>query len=79
MESNARYIIVPRMTVLFRNQEHPYCPVENPFALIVQVLSALTEGVGINAASTALWGEQKQHLSVAERLGGLKKPCSCLP
>ena len=57
----------------------PIAQLKTPIALIVQVLSALTEGVGINAA-TRLYGVSKHSISRwQERLSGLKKPCSCLP
>ncbi len=52
---------------------------KTPIAVIVQVLSALTAGVGINAA-TRLYGVSKNSIyRWQERLSGLKKPCSCLP
>jgi transposase len=51
---------------------------KTPIALVVQVLAALTEGVGINAA-TRLYGVSKNSISRwQERLSGLKKP-SCSP
>ena len=57
----------------------PIAQLKTPIALIVQVLSALTEGVGINAA-TRLYGVSKNSIyRWQERLSGLKKPCSCLP
>ena len=57
----------------------PIAQLKTPIAVIVQVLSALTEGVGINAA-TRLYGVSKNSISRwQERLSGLKKPCSCLP
>jgi transposase len=50
---------------------------KTPIALVVQVLSALTEGVGINAA-TRLYGVSKNSIyRWQERLSGLKKPCCC--
>ena len=52
---------------------------KTPIAVIVQVLSALTEGVGINAA-TRLYGVSKNSIyRWPERLSGLKKPCAGLP
>ena len=52
---------------------------KTPIAVIVQVLSALTAGVGINAA-TRLYGVSKNSIyRWQERLSGLKKPCACLP
>ena len=48
-----------------------------PIALVVQVLAALTEGIGINAA-TRLYGVSKNSIyRWQERLSGLKKPCCC--
>src|SRR6266853_340502 len=56
----------------------PIAQLKTPIAVIVQVLSALTEGVGINAA-TRLYGVSKNSISRwPERLSGLKKPCCCL-
>jgi transposase len=50
-----------------------------PMSVIVQVLSALTEGRGINAA-TRLYSVSKNSIyRWQERLSGVKKPCSCLP
>ena len=46
-------------------------------ALVVQVLSALTEGVGINAA-TRLDGVSKNSLSRGQaRRSGVQNPCAC--
>jgi len=46
---------------------------KTPISVIVQVLSALTEGVGINAA-TRLYGVSKNSIyRWQERLSGLKK------
>ena len=57
----------------------PIAQLNTPIAVIVQVLSALTEGGGINAA-TRLYGVSKNSIyRWQERLSGLKKPCSCLP
>jgi transposase len=45
---------------------------KTPIAVIVQVLSALTEGMGINAV-TRLYGVSKNSIyRWQERLGGLK-------
>jgi transposase len=50
---------------------------KTPISVIVQVLSALTEGVGINAA-TRLYGVSKNSIyRWQERLSGLKKRSSC--
>jgi hypothetical protein len=52
---------------------------KTPISVIVQVLAALTEGVGINAA-TRLYGVSKNSLyHWQERLSGLKKHSFCLP
>ena len=57
----------------------PIAHLKTPIAVIVQVLSALTEGVGINAA-TRLYGVSKNSIyRWQERLSGLKKPSSCSP
>ena len=51
---------------------------QTPIALVVQVLAALTEGVGINAA-TRLYGVSKNSIyRWQERLSGVKKRCCCL-
>jgi transposase-like protein len=52
---------------------------KTPIALVVQVLAALTEGVGINAA-TRLYGVSKNSIYRWQaRLSGLKKHYCCLP
>jgi transposase-like protein len=52
---------------------------KTPISVIVHVLSALTEGMGINAV-TRLYGVSKNSIySWQERLSGLKKRSSCLP
>jgi len=56
----------------------PIAQLKTPIAIVVQVLAALTEGVGINAA-TRLYGISKHSIyRWQERLSGLKKPCCCL-
>jgi transposase-like protein len=51
---------------------------KTPIALVVQVLTALTEGGGINAA-TRLYSVSKKSISRwQERLSGVKKRCCCL-
>src|SRR5262249_53760250 len=66
-------------SAFFQNRKTPIAQLKTPIALIVQVLSALTEGVGINAA-TRLYGVSKNSIYLwQERLSGLKKPCSCRP
>jgi transposase-like protein len=57
----------------------PLAHLKTPISVIVQGLSALTEGVGINAA-TRLYGVSKNSIyRWQERLSGLKKPSSCSP
>ena len=57
----------------------PLAHLKTPLSVIVPVLSALTEGVGINAA-TRLYGVSKNSIyRWQERLSGLKKPSSCSP
>jgi transposase-like protein len=57
----------------------PLAHLKTPIAVIVQVLSALTEGGGINAA-TRLYGVSKNSIyRWQERLSGVKKRSSCLP
>src|SRR5262249_1808664 len=60
------------------NQHTPLAHWRTPIAVIVQVLSALKEGVGINAA-TRLYGVSKNSIyRWQERLSGVKKHSSCL-
>ena len=57
----------------------PIAQLKTPIAVIVQVLSALTEGMGINAA-VRLYGVSKNSIyRWQERLSGLKKRSSCSP
>ena len=64
----------------FSSTSHtPMARLKTPISVIVQVLSALTEGVGINAA-TRLYGVSKNSIyRWQERLSGLKKRSSCSP
>jgi transposase-like protein len=64
----------------FSETKHtPLADLKTPIAVIVQVLSALTEGVGINAA-TRLYDVSKNSIyRWQERLSGVKKHSSCLP
>jgi transposase-like protein len=57
----------------------PIAHLKTPISVIVQVLSALTEGMGINAV-TRLYGVSKNSISRwQERLSGLKNaPLVCL-
>jgi transposase-like protein len=60
-------------------RQTPLAHLKTPIALVVQVLAALTEGVGINAA-TRLYGVSKNSIyRWQERLSGVKKRCCCLP
>ena len=72
--------IVPPVHGTFSETRHtPIAHLKTPIALVVQVLAALTEGVGINAA-TRLYGVSKNSIyRWQERLSGLKKRCCCLP
>jgi transposase-like protein len=56
----------------------PIAQLKTPIAIVVPVLAALTEGLGINAA-TRLYGVSKNSIyRWQERLSGLKKRCCCL-
>jgi transposase-like protein len=60
-------------------RQTPLAHLKTPIALVVQVLAALTEGGGINAA-TRLYGVSKNSIyRWQERLSGVKKRCCCLP
>ena len=57
----------------------PIAQLKTPIALVVQVLAALTEGMGMNAA-TRLYGVSKKSLYRWQaRLSGVKKRSCCLP
>ena len=57
----------------------PIAHLKTPISVIVQVIAALTEGVGINAA-TRLYGVSKNSIyRWQERLSGLKKHSYCFP
>jgi transposase-like protein len=64
----------------FSETRHPpLAQLKTPIALVVQVLAALTEGVGINAA-TRLYGVSTNSIyRWQERLSGVKKHYGCLP
>ena len=64
----------------FSETKHtPMAHLQTPISMIVQVLSALTEGLGLNAA-TRLYGVSRNSIyRWQERLSGIKKHCSCLP
>ena len=56
----------------------PIAQLKTPIAIVVPVLAALTEGLGINAA-TRLYGVSKNSIyRWQERLSGLKNRCCCL-
>ena len=71
--------IGPPVHKLFQKHAIPlFAQLKTPIALVVQVLAALTEGVGINAA-TRLYGVSKNSIyRWQERLSSLKKRCCCL-
>jgi transposase-like protein len=64
----------------FSETKHtPIAHLHTPISVIVQVLTALTEGLGINAA-TRLYGVSKNSIyRWQERLSSVKKLCSCSP
>lgn len=64
----------------FSETKHtPMAHVHTPLSVIVHVLSALTEGLGINAA-TRLYSVSKNSICRwQERLSSVKKHCACLP
>ena len=57
-DGEQRTIPLCLMWLLFQKQSTPLAHLKTPISVIVQVLSALTEGVGINAA-TRLYGVSK--------------------
>jgi hypothetical protein len=62
----------PCARALSATRPTPMAPLQTPMALVVQVLAALTEGGGINAA-TRLYGVSNKRISRGpERLSGLK-------
>ena len=66
-----------RIRTFSETRHPPIAYLKTPIAIVVQVLTALTEGVGINAA-TRLYGVSKNSIyRWQERLSGLKKPCCC--
>jgi hypothetical protein len=54
-------------------KQTPLAHLKTPISVIVQVLPALTEGVGINAATRLYGGQQKQYLSLARATQWRKK------
>src|SRR5262249_61904516 len=71
--------LCPPCACFFPKPRHtPIAQLKTPIACVGQVLAALTEGVGLNAA-TRLYGVSKNSIyRWQERLSGLKKPCCCL-
>ena len=57
----------------------PIAPLKTPIALVVPVLAALTEGVGINAATRLYRVSKNSIYRWQERLSGLKNHCCCSP
>ena len=77
-DSRTLYHCAPCARSFSETRHTPLAQLKTPIALVVQVLAALTEGVGINAA-TRLYGVSKNSIyRWQERLSGLKKPCCCL-
>jgi len=72
------YHCAPCARSFSETRQTPLAQLKTPIALVVQVLAALTEGVGINAA-TRLYGVSKNSIyRWPERLSGVKKRCCCL-
>ena len=77
-ESRTPYHCAPCARSFSETRQTPIAQLKTPLALMGQVLAALTEGVGINAA-TRLYGVSKNSIyRWQERLSGLKKRCCCL-
>jgi transposase-like protein len=55
----------------------PIADLKTPLSVVVQVLAALTEGVGINAATRLYRVSKNSIYRWQERLSSLKKHCSC--
>jgi transposase-like protein len=78
-EPRTMYHCAPCRRSFSETRNTPIAHLKTPIALVVQVLSALTEGVGINAA-TRLYSVSKNSIyRWQERLSSLKKLCCCLP
>ena len=78
-EQRTLYHCAPCARSFSETRQTPIAQLKTPIALVVQVLAARTEGVGINAA-TRLYGVSKNSIyRWQERLSGLKKRSSCLP
>ena len=72
-EPRTLYHCAPCARSFSETRHTPIAQLKTPIALVVQVLAALTEGVGINAA-TRLYGVSKNSIyRWQERLSGLKK------
>jgi transposase-like protein len=78
-EPRTLYYCAPCARSFSETRHTPIAQLKTPIALVVQVLSALTEGMGINAA-TRLYGVSKNSIyRWQERLSGVKKRSCCLP
>ena len=77
-EPRTLYHCAPCARSFTATRQTPIAQWKTPLALVMQVLAALTEGVGINAA-TRLYGVSKNSIyRWQERLSGVKKRCCCL-
>ena len=80
MESNVPCTIAPPVAGLFSETKHTsIADLKTPISIIVQVFVALTEGVGINAATRLYRVSKNSIYRYQERLRGVKKRCCCLP
>ena len=78
-EPRTLYHCAPCARSFSETRHTPIAQLKTPIALVVQVLAALTEGVGINAA-TRLYGLSNNRIyRWQERLRGVKKRAECLP
>ena len=76
-EPRTLYHCAPCARSFSETRHPPLAQLKTPIALVVQVLAALTEGVGINAA-TRLYSVSKNSIYRWQaRRSGLKKPCCC--
>jgi len=78
-EPRTLYHCAPCTRSFSATRHTPIAQLKTPIACVGQVLAALTEGVGLNAA-TRLYGVSKNSIyRWQERLSGLKKRSSCSP
>ena len=78
-EPRTLYYCAPCARSFSETRHTPIAQLKTPIALVVQGLSALTEGMGMNAA-TRLYGVSKNSIyRWQERLSGVKKRSCCLP